>query len=377
MLKPTLRETIDAYDPAAKLGRATTPPSAWYTSPDVYRLEQRAVFGRTWLVAARTDPLRAAGQYVTADLAGEPVVVVRGRDGVLRGFHNVCSHHAAEVATQPEGCAKVLRCPYHGWTYSLEGELRGTPDFDGVEGFDRAAAGLTPLRVESWEHFVFVCLDADAPPLKTFLGGLVERVAPLGLGSLKFVERKTYELKCNWKVFVDNYLDGGYHLPHIHKGLGSVLSYKDYTIEIEDRFCLQSSPITTDHADRQTATVRGGAAAYYFWQYPNLMINWYEGLMDINIAVPLAVDRTRVIFDFYFADTDAADGDRNRQSIAVAERVQEEDSAICESVQRGLASRAYDVGRLSVRREAGEHLFHRLLFEDLHGELLRESAGVS
>lgn len=351
-----------AYDPRRPLERATTIPSAWYTDAAMLELERRTAFSRSWLWAGRGDQVREPGDYIALDVAGEPIVVVRGRDGVLRAFFNVCRHHAALAAAEPSGHVSALRCPYHGWTYSLEGELRGTPEFEGVCGFDKSAHGLAPLRVETWEQFVFVCLDAAAPPLAEFVGSLSGRVAPLNLGGLRFFERRTYDLDCNWKVFVDNYLDGGYHVPHIHKGLGSVLDYREYRIETLERYCVQSSPITSG-GDAETAAVRTGKTAWYFWLYPNFMLNWYEGVMDTNVVLPQGVDRCRVVFDFFFADTDAEA--RNRRSVAVGERVQQEDIGVCESVQRGLRSRAYDVGRLSVRREAGEHLFHRLLHADL------------
>ena len=170
-------------------------------------------------------------------------------------------------------------------------------------------------------------------------------------------------------MFVDNYLDGGYHVPHLHKGLNSVLDYKEYTIENEDRYCLQSSPMVAGKEDAATATTRQGDRAWYFWQYPNLMINCYEGYMDTNLVLPVDVDHCRVIFDFYFGDTSEARREYNEQSVAVGAQVQEEDLGICEAVQRGLKSRAYGAGRLSVRREAGEHLFHRLLAADLKSGL--------
>jgi len=183
--------------------------------------------------------------------------------------------------------------------------------------------------------------------------------AQVGVGALRFFERRSYELGCNWKVFVDNYLDGGYHVPHLHGDLASILSHKDYTIECFERSCLQSSPISGGDA-----LARTGRALYY-WIYPNLMLNWYEGYLDTNLVVPLGVDRVKVIFDFYFADVGEDAMPRNLDSIAVSDRIQDEDHAICESVQRGLSSRAYRAGRLSVRREAGENLFHRLLARDL------------
>ncbi|HET6199880.1 MAG TPA: aromatic ring-hydroxylating dioxygenase subunit alpha [Candidatus Acidoferrales bacterium] len=368
-----LHDIISGYNANSPLAEAHTIPSLWYVDPRVAELEDEAVFGRNWQTVGCIDQVEESGQFFTADVAGERIVVVRSADRELRAFYNVCRHHAAAVVTEAEGHAANFRCPYHGWTYGIDGTLKGTPDFDGVCNFDRSKNGLVPVRVASWEKFVFVNLDANAGSLEDFLGGLMKRVAPLRLASLHFFERRSYELNCNWKVYVDNFLDGGYHVPYLHKGLNSVLDYANYTIENEDRFCLQSSPVETSSAaaDADAAATRQGNRAFYFWQYPNFMLNWYEGYLDTNLVLPLSIDRCRVIFDFYFAGTGDAAKEYNQQSVAVSHRVQEEDVGICEAVQRGLHSRAYVAGRLSVRREAGEHLFHRLLHEDLKAGLAR------
>jgi len=359
-----LRALLGNYDASAPLERAWTIPGSWYTNEDLHQLELRAVFGASWQMVGRLDQLAEPGCFVTAQVGREPIVVVRGGDGALRAFFNVCRHHAAEVATLAQGRAAALRCPYHGWTYALDGSLRGAPEFEGVRDFDKSRSGLIPVRVDTWENFVFVNLSAGGPALREFIGSMTEGVAKLNLSSLRFFERRTYTMKCNWKVYVDNYLDGGYHVPHLHKGLSSVLDYGEYRIVTDGRYCLQHSPMKSG-SNEEVAAVRRGEMAYYYWLYPNFMLNWYEGVMDTNLVLPLGVDRCQVIFDFYFADLDTDAETRNRQSIAVGERVQQEDIDICESVQRGLASCAYHAGRLSVRREAGEHLFHRLLYADL------------
>ena len=364
------REVADLlarYDAARPLEEAHTLPAGFYTDPRVFELERATTFSRNWQLVARADQVAEPGRYVTAEVAGEPVLLVRGADRVLRGFFNVCRHHAAAVMTEPEGSAPHLRCPYHGWTYGLDGALRGTPDFGGVCNFDRGESGLVPLDVDEWEGMVFVRLERGGPDVRQAMGAaLVDQVATLGLGGLAFMERRRYTLDCNWKVFVDNYLDGGYHVPHLHHGLDSVLDYKAYTIETGARHCLQSSPLVPGAGQPEVAAVRRGDRALYYWIHPNTMINWYRGMMDVNIVRPLSVDRTEVVFDFYFADVASEEAcEQNRASIAVADRIQSEDLAICTSVQRGLRSRAYDTGRLSVRREAGEHLFHRLLAAEL------------
>lgn len=372
----SLQQIIASYDPQAPLKRALTIPASWYTDEGMHDLEMRTVFAQTWQMVCRLDQIRNPGQYVTTETGTEPIVVVRGHDGVLRGFFNVCRHHAAAVMTEPEGSASQLRCPYHGWTYSLAGELKGTPDFAGVCDFDRAQNGLVPVAVEVWEQWVFARV-AGEDTLSSFLGAdLIEQMRPLELGSLHWLERRHYFFDCNWKVFVDNYLDGGYHVPHLHKGLDSVLDYGNYQIENGARFCLQASPLISAGADAETGAVRRGERALYHWLYPNFMINWYQGAMDTNLVISRGVAKTEVIFDFYFPDVSAAALARNRQSIAVGQRIQEEDVAICKSVQRGLRSRAYNAGRLSVRREAGEHLFHRLLYADLTAGLKIEGEAV-
>ena len=366
---PSLREIVASYNDQAPLEQASTIPAAWYVNEAIAELERQSVLGRTWQVVARADQLQQPGRFVTSEVAGEPLVIVRGSDNQLRAFYNVCRHHAAAVVTEEEGVAGILRCPYHGWSYGLDGSLKGAPEFEGVCGFDRSRNGLVPARVDTWEQFVFVNLGPKATPLASFLGRLAIRLAPLNLASLHFFERRSYSLNCNWKVFVDNYLDGGYHVPHLHKALNSVLEYRQYTIETEDRYCLQSSPMVSSEVDAATAATRTGDRAWYFWQYPNFMINLYQGYMDTNLVLPDGVNRCTVIFDFYFADVSESAAERNRQSIAVGERVNDEDVGVCESVQRGLRSHAYGAGRLSVRREAGEHLFHRLLAADLKAGL--------
>ncbi|HYL62457.1 MAG TPA: aromatic ring-hydroxylating dioxygenase subunit alpha [Candidatus Methylomirabilis sp.] len=361
-----IRDVLNLYNPLDRLEEAHTIPSPWYLDPRIAELELASAFSSSWQVVGRVDQVRHNGQFFTADLAGEPVVVARGEDGVLRAFYNVCRHHAAAVVTEPQGCAKQFRCPYHGWTYGNDGALKGMVEFEGVRNFDRAKNGLVPMRLDTWENFVFVNLDGRAQPLREYLGTVLDLVSPLELSKkLRFFDRRVYTLNCNWKVYVDNYLDGGYHVPHAHKGLSSVIEYTKYTIENFERACLQSSPLSSHPSSETGVAATRQGRAFYLWVYPNFMINAYEGVMDTNLVLPLAVDRCAVVFDYYFADISGAAEARNKESIAVSEKVQDEDMAICDAVQHGLRSRAYAAGRLSVRREAGEHLFHRLLYADL------------
>jgi len=343
----TLDDIIRSYDPSTPLAEASTIPASWYLDPRVADLERQTVFSQSWQVVARMEQFENPGQYVTCTVAGEPLVFVCGNDRTLRGFFNVCRHHAAAVMPDSSGEADVLRCPYHGWTYSLEGDLKSAPDLGSICNFDRNAMGLVPIMVAVWKRWAIARLAHHDGPMS----GLAS--VDVDFDQFHWFERRHYTLECNWKVFVDNYLDGGYHVPHLHKNLNRVLDYSEYQIELGDRFCLQWSPFSS------------GGRALYYWFYPNFMINMYPAAMDTNLVIPHGPGQTEVIFDFYFKDVSDKSRERNLASVELSEQIQNEDVAICASVQRGLASRAYTSGRLSARREAGEHLFHRLLHADL------------
>jgi choline monooxygenase len=196
---------------------------------------------------------------------------------------------------------------------------------------------------------------------------LPERSAELGVGGVKYVARREYEMGCNWKVFVDNYQDGGYHVNTVHPGLAGALDYSQYRTENYAHGGVQISPLKASD-DPTVAKVRSGKSAYYWWVFPNLMINLYEGVMDTNLVLPLGPDRCRVIFDFYFARTEGAEAQKFiADSIEIAHQVQLEDMGVCDEVQRGLKSRSYDTGRFSVKRESGGYHFHQLLARQLRG----------
>ncbi|HYV35349.1 MAG TPA: SRPBCC family protein [Gemmataceae bacterium] len=359
----TLADKLAAFDPNLPLSNAHTIPSQWYIDPEVHDAERHAIFGSTWQALGRADQVAEPGSFFTIDLAGDPILVLRDQQGILRAFYNVCRHKASQVINETQGKLTKLRCRYHGWTYDLAGALRGTPEFDGVEGFCREHNGLVPLAVEAWGPLVFVnaAPSNQIKPLVDFLAPLPDRTANLGLEHLWFVQRREYEIACNWKVFVDNYLDGGYHVNTVHPALAGALDYSRYRTEIIGNTSVQSSPIIPSD-DPAIAKVRTGDHAYYWWIFPNLMINMYSGVMDANVVLPLGPERCKVIFDFYFARTDGPDARQFiDQSMAVAHQVQLEDGEVCEQVQRGLRSRSYSTGRFSVRREAAGYHFHRLL----------------
>jgi choline monooxygenase len=354
----SLENELRRFDPTRPLASARTIPKTWYTLPEVLAAERARVFGSTWQMVGRVEQVTTPGSFLTADVAGEPILVVRGEDTVLRGFFNVCRHKAAPILNEPCGTVTKLRCRYHGWTYDLAGKLRGTPEFESVGDFRKENNGLVPIAVATWGPFVWVLLDPPADSLERFLDPLPAWAAGKFAG-LRFADRVEYELACNWKVYVDNYLDGGYHVNTVHPSLAGVLDYTGYKTAVHANCSVQTSPMKPGDPNDPASKTRTGTEAAYWWVFPNFMLNVYSGVMDTNLVVPLGPDRCKVIFDYFFAED--ATPEFIKDSVAVAHQVQIEDVGICEEVQRGLHSRSYSVGRFSVKREAGEYHFHQLL----------------
>jgi choline monooxygenase len=360
---------LPVFDADLPLERARTIPNTWYHEPSIYELEKQRVFADTWQLVGRAAQVAEPGSFLTAEIAGEPILIVRDEKSVLRAFFNVCRHRAAPLLNEPCGRATKLRCRYHGWTYDLAGKLKGTPEFDGVQEFPKEDNGLVEMAVATWGPLIWVHLDKPAQPLEEFLAPLPAWIQGRGLDKLKFSGAHEYVLNCNWKVYVDNYLDGGYHVNTVHPGLAGVLDYTQYKTMVHGNTSVQTSPLKANESDATTTKTRTGNLAAYWWVMPNFMLNLYEGVMDTNLVLPLEPGRCKVIFDFYFANTDGPEAQQYiKDSIAVANQVQDEDMGICEAVQRGLSSRSYRTGRFSVKREAAGYHFHRLLARRLQGE---------
>jgi choline monooxygenase len=358
---------------------AQTLASRFYTDPAILAIEHARIFQRTWQLVGTLS--HACGEangtartiadpesYFTAEVAGEPIIVVRDKQGTLRAFSNVCRHRAGPIALG-SGCKNVLRCQYHGWTYTLDGKLVGTPDVEGVEFFDRSTMGMVPLRVETWEQFIFVNFDASAPPLHDFLGQIPQQAAGFEFAGLEFAERRDYVIDCNWKVYVDNYLEG-YHIPIAHPGLMKEIDYANYRTDTFRYHSQQFAPIRAmkrgGDAERFYRPGSGLQEALYFWIFPNLMLNIYPDNISTNVIVPLSQDKTLTIFEWFFHDAKSSKNqDRIARAIAFSDEVQQEDIVLCTNVQKGLHSSTYDRGRYSVKRENGVHHFHMLLGEFL------------
>ena len=359
--------------PRTPLARASTLPARYYTDSAIHDREVERIFGTTWQLVARADELARIGDFMPVMVVDEPIVVTHALDGQLHAFYNVCRHRAGQVALT-RGNRKSLQCQYHGWTYGLDGALRACPEMDETEGFRKEDFGLQAIRVDRWGPFVFVCLDPEAPALVEVMGAIGSEVADAGydVDRMRLVVRREYVIACNWKVYVDNYLEG-YHLPIAHPQLFKELDYDAYRVEEHRYYSKQHAPIRELKAgeelgrNRRYLRVSGQEEnALYYWLFPNTMFNIYQDNMSSNVVLPLGVDRTLTVFEWFFAEPGTGPGwESMQQTIAFSDEIQQEDIVICEQVQRGLRSRSYDAGRFSAKRENGVYHFQNLVREFL------------
>lgn len=364
-------------DPAS----ARTLPARLYHDPAILEAERARIFARTWQPVCNVDAVREPGQQLAVQAAGEPLVVVRDLLGGLRAFYDVCPHRAGpltplslsgpgsqgQAPPQPQGAScqrKTLQCRYHGWTFALDGRLLHAPGFE-VPPDAAPALSLRPVEVAEFGPLVFVRLSGPHEPvsLSDHLGEIVEELSDLRLDDLRLSDRREYPVRANWKVYVDNYVEG-YHIPLIHKDLMRELDYPSYRVETRRFHSKQHSPIRPAEADgppRQYSPDEGSGTGRFYWLFPNVMLNCYPDHLQLNVVQPIALDQTVVLFEWYFRDPEHPRVQHKRAGhITLAETVQAEDAAICEAVQQRLRSRSYDTGCFVPAHEGGVHHFQAL-----------------
>ncbi len=336
------------------LATATALAAGFYNAPDVAELERRDIFARHWQLIAGVSRLAGSGDHVVSDIAGVPILVVRGEDGGLRGFVNACRHRAGPLATCDGRGARNLRCHYHGWTYGLDGALKAATEMQDAADFDPASIHLQAIAIEVWRGLVFAALDPQIA-LADLFAGSEQHLGSRDFSDYRFERSQRYPVACNWKVYADNYLEG-YHVPHVHPVLNRLLDYRSYVTTTARWHSLQYSPI------EGAGNFYGDGMALYFYLWPNLMLNILPNRLQTNRIVPVGIDRCAVDFDFYYpADTSAEALRRNEQDQRFSDEVQAEDAEICAHVQRALASGRYLPGRLNPKRENALFHFHELL----------------
>lgn len=352
---------------AASLEQGMTLPAAWYTDPEWYARERDRIFRRTWQYAGLVEHAAAPGDFFTCEIADVPLFVTRDKTGALHAFVNVCRHRASQIVSAACGHAKAFQCPYHAWTYGLDGTLRSAPGMRDEPAFDPSRFSLVEARLETWGPFIFVNLDPAAPPLGAILGELPDLVRQTGvnLGGIERRVRKVYDIQANWKAVVDNYLEC-YHCPVAHPGFTQLIDLDDYVIREYEYYSTQTGA-AKDEGNSLYDTSGEVKDGFYVYLWPNFTLNIYPGPgnVSLNLFLPLGPNRTRAIFDYCFVD--AVGKEEEDDFVAFIEQVQQEDIVLVESVQRGLESGFYEQGQLMLRQEQALRHFQRLVYRFMAG----------
>ncbi|MDP2436840.1 MAG: aromatic ring-hydroxylating dioxygenase subunit alpha [archaeon] len=373
---------LDKFDEKAPITQARTPPASWYNTGEFFGLEKQTLFRNNWQYAARAGSVGAeAGSYLHGVFLDQPYVIVRGHDGRVRAFHNVCSHHGAALIRpeEPEtGVAQQFVCCYHGWTFNLSGQLTKATRVKGIENFRNRDWGLQEIPVAQWGPFLFLwfgqgqpshSLHGDLQPVSEWLTKF-GYPADVGEGMV-YHSSRTYELACNWKIINENYLDGEYHIPYLHPGLNSSLDMGSYSLETYDRLSFQLAAPTADEVVESEEKLganfadRYGSGAVYAVYYPTFAINRFGNVLESNYLLPRSEHSTTLVYDFFFDHRVISDHEYTTRAIKASHQVQTEDSGICELLHRNMKSAGFRSGRYAPGPEKVTHHFHTCLARDL------------
>jgi phenylpropionate dioxygenase-like ring-hydroxylating dioxygenase large terminal subunit len=349
-------------DPDIK--KAETLPAEFYRDEAVFESSKENVFAKTWQFAGDTDLIKIPGQVYPFTLnegfLNEPLLLTRDYDDKIHCMSNVCTHRGNILIENPD-VLKVMQCRYHGRRFNIDGSFRSMPECEDAENFPTEKDNLSRVEFGLWNQFIFVSLEPSAP-LNEFVDGMNQRLSWLDMNQFIFepTRSRDYLVKANWVLYCDNYLEG-FHIPYVHSGLNEKLDYGNYRSEIYKYSNLQLAIVRSGEESfrlpESSPDYGNEIAAYYYWIFPNMMFNFYPWGLSINIVKPLAKDLTKISYMTYVRDPSKLE----KGAGSGLDRVEREDEAIVENVQRGISSRLYNRGRYSPKREAGVHHFHRLL----------------
>ena len=359
--------------------RASTLPGSYYTSPETFAREAQSIFSQRWICAGRSDALPQPGDYVLREIAGESLLLVRGRDTRLRAFFNVCRHRGTRLCESASGrFAGGIQCPYHAWTYALDGALLGAPHMADVPGFDRAEHPLREAAAAEWEGFVFVRLNERPEPLEDALRPLLGRFAPWRLAQLTTARRIEYDVRANWKLIFQNFSEC-YHCPPVHPALAKLSHYRSGANNLRDGGVLGGYMLIDAKGGSLTMSGRLCAApladlpeeerqrVYYYSVFPSLFLTIQPDFAMATRLLPAAVDRTTVVCEFLFAPESAArPGFDPSDGVEIWDVTNRQDWHMCELAQQGVSSRAYAPGPYS-REESLLAAFDREYLRSLNG----------
>lgn len=339
-----------------------TLPQQYYTAPEIYAEEQERIFARRWLCLGRAAGLADPGDYVLRDAAGESILVVRGQDGAVRAFYNVCRHRGTRLCEETRGrLSETIQCPYHAWTYTLDGALIGAPHMSEVAGFDKRDFPLNPVALATWEGFLFANLAPEPEPFERAFAPLAGRFSRFNLAELRSARRIEYDVKANWKLLFQNYSEC-LHCPVIHPGLAKLTPYTSGENDLFEGPYLGGYMVLTKEGGSLTMSGRACGVpvgplepedrnrVYFYSIFPNMLLSLHPDYVMFHALWPDGPGRTRLTCEWLFHSASFAEhGFDPDDAVRFWDETNRQDWHICELAQAGIASRAYRPGPYSPR----------------------------
>ena len=370
---PAFRKTAETFTPGAR-----TLPQRYLVSPEVFNKEQERIFSSQWLCVGHQSQLAKTGDYYVQEVAGESVIMLRDQSGEVRGYYNVCRHRGTRLCQEKHGqFRQTIQCPYHAWTYGLDGRLAGAPHMDNVDGFDKADYSLNGIYLALWEGFIFVNLAENPVPFETVFAPLLGKFTHWNLPKLRSAKRIEYDVRANWKLIFENYSEC-YHCPLVHPALSKLTPYDSAENDLsEGPFLGGFMPIT-----KGSLTMSGNACAlpvgdikaedhhrvFYYSIFPNLLLSMHPDYVMVHLLWPQSPERVLISCDWLFHPDAFSRPDFNpSDAIDFWDMTNKQDWQVCELSQQGIASRAYQPGPYSPRESipaAWDREYLRALEED-------------
>lgn len=356
---PAFRKTTETFAAGAR-----TLPQKYFVSPEIFEAEQKKIFSRHWVLAGHQSQIAQAGDFFVPDVAGESLIVARDRNGEIRGFYNVCRHRGTRLCEEQSGHSAAIQCPYHAWTYGLDGRLIGSPHMDEVPGFDRSDYSLRPVNLGVWEGFIFVNLADDPVPLEEWFAPLAGKFSHWNLARLRSAKRVEYDVKANWKLMFENYSEC-YHCPGVHPMLSKVSPYDSAENDLTEgpflggfmkinrgkSLTMSGEACAIPVAGReQEQDQEGKEQVFYYSIFPNMLLSMHPEYVMVHQLWPQSPGRTLIVCDWLFhPDASERDGFNPEDAIEFWDVTNKQDWHVCELSQQGIASRAYEPGPYSSR----------------------------
>ena len=352
---PSFRKTTETFAAGAK-----SLSQRYFISPEIFSEEQKKIFSRQWVLVGHQSQIAQAGDYLTAEVAGESLIIVRDKRGAIHGFYNVCRHRGSRLIEKRHGQSAAIQCPYHAWTYALDGRLIGAPHMDEVPDFDKADYSLHAVNIAAWEGFIFVNLADSPAPLAEWFKPLGAKFARWNLSALRSAKRIEYDVRANWKLIFENYSEC-YHCGGVHPELSKISPYDSAENDLTEGLFLGGFMRV---AKGKSLTMSGNACAlameqfgeedfrhvFYYSIFPNMLLSLHPDYVMVHQLLPQSPERTLILCDWFFHPEAFEQRDFDPDdAIEFWDMVNRQDWHVCELSQQGIASRAYEPGPYSAR----------------------------